>query len=138
MRRPFRKRGSHYSCSLFPVPWVLFLPLLCLGASDSNPFLICFSWHYMFAGYTVSINEREDDGMAREKLAALLCETIGATAEEAEAALEARDWDVLKAAELLQRQRRMKRVAAARGDAPRGPLCRLAALLRAPFSGKMR
>lgn len=44
--------------------------------------------------------------MAREKLTELLTESICVTPEEAVAALEAKDWDVLEAAQLLQRERR--------------------------------
>ena len=44
--------------------------------------------------------------MAREKMAALLTESICVTPEEAVAALEASDWKVLDAAKLLQRERR--------------------------------
>ena len=48
--------------------------------------------------------------MAREKLTELLTESICVTPEEATAALEARDWDVLEAAQLLQRERRAAKV----------------------------
>ena len=44
--------------------------------------------------------------MAREKMTELLTESICVTPEEAVAALEAKDWDVLEAAQLLQRERR--------------------------------
>ena len=53
---------------------------------------------------------REDNDMAREKLTELLTESICVTPEEATAALEARDWDVLEAAQLLQRERRAANV----------------------------
>lgn len=43
--------------------------------------------------------------MAREKMTELLTESICVTPEEAVAALEAKDWDVLEAAQLLQRER---------------------------------
>lgn len=48
--------------------------------------------------------------MAREKLTELLTESICVTPEEATAALEARDWDVLEAAQLLQREKRAAKV----------------------------
>ena len=48
--------------------------------------------------------------MAREKLTELLTESICVTPEEATAALEANDWDVLEAAQLLQRERRAAKV----------------------------
>ena len=63
--------------------------------------------------------------MARDKLTNILSETLCVTAEEAAAALEARDWDVMKAAELLQREQRAKRIDAARTPSPRGLLARL-------------
>lgn len=54
--------------------------------------------------------------MTRESMTEMLSETICVTREEARAALEARDWDLLEAGRLLQRQARTKH--AARRDAP--------------------
>ena len=46
--------------------------------------------------------------MARENMTELLSETICVTQAEAAAALEARDWNVLEAAQLLQQQARAR------------------------------
>ena len=46
--------------------------------------------------------------MARENMMELLSETICVTQAEAAAALEARDWNVLEAAQLLQQQARAR------------------------------
>lgn len=63
--------------------------------------------------------------MAHEKLTRLLSESLCVTSDEATGALKAMDWDVLKAAELLQREQRMKRIAAARKAPARGWFARL-------------
>lgn len=44
--------------------------------------------------------------MAREKMTQLLTESIRVTPEEATAALEEKGWDVLEAAQLLQKKQR--------------------------------
>lgn len=44
--------------------------------------------------------------MTRDSMTEMLSETICVTTEEATAALEARDWDLLLAAQLLQQQKR--------------------------------
>lgn len=63
--------------------------------------------------------------MAHEKLTKLLCETILVSEAEAAAALEARDWNVMKAAELLQRDQKKKRIRAAQKVPDRGWFARL-------------
>ena len=50
--------------------------------------------------------------MTQEKMTAMLSETISVTAEEARAALEARGWNLLEAALLLQARERARRVEA--------------------------
>lgn len=54
--------------------------------------------------------------MTRNQMTQMLAETISVSSAEAGAALEARDWDVLQAARLLQRQAQAKRITAARAD----------------------
>ncbi len=63
--------------------------------------------------------------MAREKLTKLLTESICVTTEEAAATLEAQDWDVLKAAQLLQREKQVKRIKVQRERTERGLFARL-------------
>lgn len=63
--------------------------------------------------------------MAHEKLTALLTETICVTREEAEAALEAEDWNLLEAAQLLQQRQRAARKRESRKQPPRGMFARL-------------
>ena len=63
--------------------------------------------------------------MAHEKLTKLLCETIRVSETEAAAALEARDWNVMKAAELLQRDQKKKRIRAAQKVPDRGWFAKL-------------
>ena len=53
--------------------------------------------------------------MARERMIELVSDNICVSRDEARAALEARNWDVLEAARLLQQQARSKRVAAEKG-----------------------
>ena len=52
--------------------------------------------------------------MARERMIELVSESIRVSKAAAEAALEARNWDVLEAAQLLQRQERARKIAAMR------------------------
>lgn len=52
--------------------------------------------------------------MTREGMTEMLSETICVTTEEARSALEARDWNVLEAALLLQERARVRRAEAAR------------------------
>ena len=63
--------------------------------------------------------------MSQEKKIEMLSEAIRVTREEARAALEASDWSVPEAAQLLQRQRRYAERAARpgyeRGRTLRGP-----------------
>lgn len=54
--------------------------------------------------------------MTRESMTEMLSETICVTREEARAALEAREWDILEAGRLLQREARARN--ATRGNAP--------------------
>ena len=54
--------------------------------------------------------------MTRDRMMEMLCENMGATAEEARAALETRNWDLLDAARLLQQRARAKRLEAARAS----------------------
>ena len=49
--------------------------------------------------------------MTRESMTAMLSETICVTREEARAALEAREWDLLEAGRLLQREARARHAA---------------------------
>ena len=58
--------------------------------------------------------------MTQERMTEMLSETLCATREEAAAALEAREWDLLGAAQLLQQLARMKRAEAARASDDRG------------------
>lgn len=48
--------------------------------------------------------------MTREKMTSMLSEALCVTREEATAALEARHWDVLDAARLLQRRARAMKI----------------------------
>lgn len=48
--------------------------------------------------------------MAREKMIELVSENIRVSRAAAKAALEAQNWDVLQAAQLLQRQERARKV----------------------------
>ena len=63
--------------------------------------------------------------MDHGKLTKLLCKTIRVSEAEATAALEARDWNVMKAAELLQRDQKKKRIRAAQKVPARGWFARL-------------
>ena len=62
--------------------------------------------------------------MAREKLTELLTESICVTPEEATAALEAKDWDVLEAAQLLQREKHTQAKTEQRSQPKRGLFAR--------------
>ena len=48
--------------------------------------------------------------MAREKMIELISESICVSKSAAKEALEAKNWDVLEAAQLLQRQERARKV----------------------------
>jgi len=48
--------------------------------------------------------------MARERMIELVSESIRVSKAAAKAALEAQNWDVLQAAQLLQRQERARKV----------------------------
>ena len=48
--------------------------------------------------------------MARERMIELISENICVSKEAARAALEAQNWDVLQAAQLLQRQEHVRKV----------------------------
>lgn len=50
--------------------------------------------------------------MAREKMIELISESICVSKSAAKEALEAKNWDVLEAAQLLQRQERARKVKA--------------------------
>ena len=52
--------------------------------------------------------------MAKERMIELVSESICVRKAAAKAALEARNWDVLQAAQLLQRQERARKVEARR------------------------
>ena len=52
--------------------------------------------------------------MARERMIELISESICVSKAAAEAALEAQNWDVLEAAQLLQRQERARQAMAMR------------------------
>ena len=58
--------------------------------------------------------------MARDKMIELVSESICVSKAAAEAALEAQNWDVLEAAQLLQRQERARRVEARRSRYGKG------------------
>lgn len=52
--------------------------------------------------------------MARDKMIELVSECICVSKAAAEAALKAQNWDVLQAAQLLQRQERVRKIAGMR------------------------
>jgi len=54
--------------------------------------------------------ETEVIHMARERMIELVSESIRVSKAAAKAALEAQNWDVLQAAQLLQRQERARKV----------------------------
>ena len=58
--------------------------------------------------------------MPRDKMIELVSESICVSKAAAEAALEAQNWDVLEAAQLLQRQERARRVEARRSRYGKG------------------
>lgn len=62
--------------------------------------------------------------MTREKTTMMLSETLRISRDEAVAALEAQDWDVLLAAQLLQKKQRAEIAARRRSQPARGRLAR--------------
>ena len=58
--------------------------------------------------------------MTREKMTEMLSETISVTREEAQAALEAREWNILDAGQLLLERARAGKAEAAADDRPAG------------------
>ena len=71
---------------------------------DSNPALIFSNDGLIFMCYNTAINFREEKPMTNFEKVEKLCEKANVTYEEAKAALEATEWDLLEAIVLLEQQ----------------------------------